>query len=219
MPVVGITEGDLAELGAPSEFASTFRLVSAGRLLGWKGFHFVLLALAELGEEAAGCEYWIFGDGPEWNRLHNMVERFGLQRQVRLVRRVTRSELLARLPEFHAMVHPSLHESGGFVCLEAMASGCPVICLDLGGPAVQVDRTCGFTVSADNPHEAIAGIAAAIRRLRREPGLHSRLSAGAKARVACDLSTARYMRMLVSFYGVMEHSEQAQSTVTAESLR
>jgi hypothetical protein len=39
-----------------------------------------------------------------------------------------------KLADSHVLVHPSLHDSGGCVCLEPMAAG-RVICLDLGGPA------------------------------------------------------------------------------------
>ena len=88
---------------------------------------------------------------------------------------------MARLAKCHVLVHPSLHDTGGWVCLEAMASGRPVICLDLGGPATQVTDDTGFRVPATTPEQAIAGIAAAMRQLHDDPDLRRRMSqAGAK---------------------------------------
>jgi glycosyltransferase involved in cell wall biosynthesis len=52
-----------------------------------------------------------------------------------------------------------------------MAVGCPVICLDLGGPAVQVTAATGFKVAAHNPKQAIAAMAEVLTRLAREPEL------------------------------------------------
>ena len=49
------------------------------------------------------------------------------------------------------LIHPSLHDSGGWVCLEAMAAGRPVICLDLGGPGLQVTEKTGIKVKASTP--------------------------------------------------------------------
>jgi glycosyltransferase involved in cell wall biosynthesis len=45
---------------------------------------------------------------------------------------------LEQLADGHVLVPPSLHDSGGCVCLEPMAAGRPVIRLDLGGPALEV---------------------------------------------------------------------------------
>jgi glycosyltransferase involved in cell wall biosynthesis len=48
---------------------------------------------------------------------------------------------------------PSLHDEGGWVIAEAMASGLPVVCLDWGGPAVLAGQgvavgTVGSTIVA-----------------------------------------------------------------------
>ena len=39
-------------------------------------------------------------------------------------------------------------EGAGMVVVEAMARGCPVVCLDVGGPGEMVDETRGLRVSA-----------------------------------------------------------------------
>jgi glycosyltransferase involved in cell wall biosynthesis len=64
--------------------------------------------------------------------------------------------------------------------MEAMAAGRPVICLDLGGPAVQVTDETGFKIPADEPYQAVRDLAAAMIHLVTEPEL--RVSMGQAGR-------------------------------------
>ena len=75
------------------------------------------------------------------------------------------------LKDCHLLVHPSLHDSGGGVCMEAMAAGRPVICLDLGGPAVQVTEETGLKIAADEPYQVVRDLAAAMIHLVQNPEL------------------------------------------------
>lgn len=51
----------------------------------------------------------------------------------------------------------------------------PVICLDLGGPAVQVTAETGFKILAHDPDQAVREMAIAITQLAKEPALRSQL--------------------------------------------
>jgi glycosyltransferase involved in cell wall biosynthesis len=57
-----------------------------------------------------------------------------------------------------------------------MAAGRPVLCLDLGGPSVQVTEETGFKIPAHNPLQAVDALAQAMSHLAKEPEL--RLSMG-----------------------------------------
>lgn len=162
----------LAQHAMPS--TATVRFISIGRLLHWKGFHLGLRAFAQAGLPDA--EYWILGDGPELKRLQTLVADLGITHQVKFWGSLPRAQSLSKLGESHVLVHPSLHDSGGLVCLEAMAAARPVICLDLGGPAVQVTSETGFKVSAHNPDQAVRDLASAMLCLARSPEL--RMSMG-----------------------------------------
>ena len=94
------------------------------------------------------------------------------------------------------MVHPSLHESGGWVSLEAMAAGVPVICLDLGGLALQVNARTGFKISARSPEQAVADMAAALRRVAQNTELAATLGAAAREHVARDFTWATKARVI-----------------------
>jgi glycosyltransferase involved in cell wall biosynthesis len=117
------------------------------------------------------AEYWICGDGPEWDSLHTLAQKLGIADKVKFWGRLPRHETLKKLGESHALVHPSLHDSGGWVCMEAMAAGRPVICLDLGGPAVQVTKETGFKIPATNPKQSVEELAVAMTKLSENPQL------------------------------------------------
>jgi len=150
------------------------RFISMARLLHWKGLHLGLRAFAQakLPEDA---EYWLLGEGPERDRLQALAAELGIAKQVKFWGRLPRHETLDKLSQSHVLVHPSLHDSGGWVCLEAMASGRPIICLNLGGPAVQVTEKTGFKVAALTPEQAVAEMAEAMTRLAADPVLRAQM--------------------------------------------
>jgi glycosyltransferase involved in cell wall biosynthesis len=99
-----------------------------------------------------------------------------------------------------ALVHPSLHDSGGVACLDAMAAGKPVICLATGGPATQVTGDTGFLVSVANPREAIDGIADAMRRLVEDEALRTTLGRNGSRRARELFTWRRRGRVLSDLY-------------------
>lgn len=149
------------------------RFISMGRVLHWKGFYLGIRAFAQAGLPDA--EYWVVGDGPELERLQQLATDLDVASQVKFWGRLSRSETLARLAEAHVLVHPSLHDSGGWVLREAMAAGRPILCLDLGGPGAQVTNETGIKVLANHPEQAVRDLAVAMRRLASEPELRQQM--------------------------------------------
>ncbi|MBW4691351.1 MAG: glycosyltransferase [Lyngbya sp. HA4199-MV5] len=175
------------------------RFISIGRFLHWKGFHLGLRAFAQasLPPEA---EYWLVGKGVEQEALQSLAIDLGIAAQVKFLNEMPRTDLLQKLGTCMALVHPSLHESGGFVCLEAMAAGRPVICLDLGGPAVQVTAETGFKISAVDPDQAVQEMAKAMTQLVQEPELRSRLGHAGRERVNTFFNWESKGKFLVGVY-------------------
>jgi glycosyltransferase involved in cell wall biosynthesis len=180
----GVPRRDIEELGAlPMREGNPVRFLSLGRLLHWKGFELSLRAFARFSRRCPTSEYWIVGDGPERGRLEKLAQVLGLTGKVRFWRTIPRPEVLEKLAECDVLVHPSLHDSGGWVCLEAMAAGRPVVCLDLGGPALQVTEDTGIKVPATSLEQVVSDLAAAMARLERDPGLRTRLGMAGRQRV------------------------------------
>jgi glycosyltransferase involved in cell wall biosynthesis len=157
-------------LAGETERVPPLKLFYAGRLLPWKGLHFAIRAVALLCSQVS-INLTIVGKGPEESRLKEDVCRLGLQGCVRFSPWMPRSEVLALYATHDALLFPSLHDSSGTVVMEAIAHGRPVICLDLGGPAVTVDRHCARIVSTRGKTEekVIQGIAEAILDFARMP--------------------------------------------------
>lgn len=181
-PEASLTKEEIVRLTkCASTDITAVRFISMGRLLHWKGFHLGLraFALAALPE----AEYWVLGDGPERQRLEALAAELGIANQVKFWNRLPRDEALQKLGTCTALVHPSLHDSGGWVCLEAMTAARPVICLDLGGPAIQVTDKTGFKVNAPDPDLAVEGLAAAMVRLANDPELSLSMGQAGQLRV------------------------------------
>ena len=198
---VALSIADIERLAnVPERTCGPLRLVSIGRLLHWKGIHLGLEAFARLRVTLPDAEYWIVGVGPERERLQRLADRLGLGQSVRFLGAVSRREVFEVIAECDALVHPSLHDSGGYVCAEAMAAGRPVICLDLGGPGLLVSDDSGIRIPAGTPERTIASLAAAMIRLASDPQLRHRLGSGAKQRARQSLSWERNGVLLDRLY-------------------
>jgi len=162
-----------------SEAAPLF--LSIGRLLGWKGFQLGLRAFAASGLDNA--RYRIIGEGPERASLEALAIELGIQDQVEFAGLMPREEVFNSLSSATALVHPSMHESGGYVCLESMAAGCPVICLRTGGPALFVDDHSGYPVFPGDPDHTIKRLADAMHGAATRPQEWKQRSAAGRVRV------------------------------------
>lgn len=169
----------LEQLALPE--SSSIRFISMGRLIHWKGFHLALKAFAQA--ELNHAEYWLLGEGVESEKLQQLAAELGIVHRVKFLGRLPRQETLATLGQTHILVHPSLHDSGGWVCLEAMAAGRPVICLDLGGPGVQVTTETGIKVPAHNPEQVVTDLSEAMKRLANDSNLCLQLGQSGKEKV------------------------------------
>jgi glycosyltransferase involved in cell wall biosynthesis len=185
LPPAGLPDDDYALLATlPLDRPRTpFRILCVGRLEHWKGFQLAMAAMPHLLETHPDSELWIIGEGMADDHLRAVAEQHGVSHAVTLLGGVPRAEVLERLQTCHVLAHPSYHDSAGWATMEAMAAGLPVVCLDLGGPAVQVTDQTGFVIAADSPEQAIADMGAAFVRLAEEPELATTLGAAGRARI------------------------------------
>jgi glycosyltransferase involved in cell wall biosynthesis len=162
-----------------------FQLLFAGRLLGWKGVALALGATARLVQAGVDVSLHVAGAGPLAAYLAQQVVLLGLQERVHLLGAIPREELLALYAQADLFVFPSLHDSSGNVVLEALSRGLPVVCLDLGGPQLYVDTTCGVVVPTRGLSRAQVeeALARAIAQVLADPARLASLSqhAGAHA--------------------------------------
>lgn len=157
------------------------RFLSLGRLIHWKGFHLGVRAFIEA--DLPNAEYWIAGTGAEESRLKSIVDQAGWGDRIKFLGSLPRTEALNVMAQCDVLVHPSLHDFSPTVCLEAMAAGLPVLCLDLGGPSKQITDETGIRVTAVNPIETVTGLAKAMTTLSQDPEMRSRMGSAGQRRV------------------------------------
>lgn len=177
-----------------------FRAASAAILIHWKGFEIAIRAFARLAKFHPDSEYWIFGEGPDRERFERLAAELGVARQVKFWGFVHRSEWVEKLRQVDVLLFPSLHDSGGFVCLEALAAGRPVACLDIGGPGFQVTDDAGVRVPAIRPQQAVDALGDGLVRLVENPELRYRLAAGARRRALTDLNFDEHADWIADMY-------------------
>jgi glycosyltransferase involved in cell wall biosynthesis len=160
------------------------RFLYAGRLLYWKGVHIAVRAFAEVVRQIPNARLTIVGNGPERSRLEAEVKQHNLHDNVEFISRVPQNTLFTLYRTHDLLLFPSLHDSGGFVVLEALSHGLPVICLDLGGPKDIVTPNCGVVIKTNsrNTAQVATSMAREITHLLASPQKLIDLSTGATAR-------------------------------------
>lgn len=110
------------------------RLIQVGRLLmEVKGQDITLSAFKLLITKIPylQLEYW--GDGPDVDRLREMVRIEGLENSVKVVGDVDNKYVKAHLKDFDVAIFSSRHEGLGLAAIEAMGVGLPVILSNVDG--------------------------------------------------------------------------------------
>jgi len=184
----------------PAHEGHCFRVLSVGRLLHWKGFELGIQAFARFHHLYPESEYRIVGDGPEKERWKRLAEDLGVGKSVVFGKTIPRSEVLKEIAYCDVLLHPSLHDSGGWVTAEAMAASRPVICLDLGGPALQVTEETGIKIPAITPDQAATDIAAALEQIASDWVRRARLGEAGRSRIERHFHSKRLENELALLY-------------------
>lgn len=181
----------------PSE--RRFRFVTVGRLSPLKGFDMVIEAMAS-SEKLRQTELVIIGDGPERERLLELVRTHGLHDNVHLPGWLKQKEVAVELAGSQAFVFASVKDFGGGAVLEAMASGLPSIVVDYGGPADLVDDSYGIRVPMAKRPQLVIGLRAAMERLAGDHALCTRMGETAAAVARDHYTWDAKAERIVSFY-------------------
>ena len=133
MPQSGISAAELAFFDTIQQPVSDRAplLVSACRHEHWKALHLSIRAVAAVCADHPQLRYHILSGGPERSNLEALVAELGVGEQVRFLGRLpTQEDVFKEMAGARLFVHPALHEAFGQACLEALALGVPVLCMD-----------------------------------------------------------------------------------------
>ena len=167
----------------------------AGRHVSYKGVDVLLRALRESSVMAV-----IAGDGPRRAAWEAQALALGLGDRVRFTGDVPDAELRALVHACEALVLPSVTraEAFGYVQIEAMACGKPVISTDVpsGVSWVNQHEQTGLIVPAGNPE----ALRAAIERMMGDAALRQRMGRAGRERVDAEFTMTRLRERLGALY-------------------
>ncbi|MEO8435164.1 MAG: glycosyltransferase family 4 protein [Pyrinomonadaceae bacterium] len=159
-----------------------------------KGLRFAIMALAEMQTKA----FLVIVGNDKVGRYKALAEKLGVGDRV--IFAGARSDLPKIYPAADAFVLPTLYETFALVCLEAMASGVPVVASPAGGIEDYLhDGVNGFHIRHDPPE-----IAAKLDRLLNDPELHARIrEAGLRTagNYSWDTIAAQYLNLFAELVG------------------
>src|SRR3989344_1171265 len=155
------------ELGVKS-----FSIVSAGRLVPWKGFKALIELWPEVMAIRGDATLTIVGDGPDREVLEQLVRLLRLDDVVTFTGNVSHTEVLQRVRAADLFVLNTGYEGLSHQLLEVMDMGTPAITTRIGGnPELIEDGKDGMLVEYNNHTQLLT----AMRELIENP-IKARLS-------------------------------------------
>lgn len=145
-PAIGINKATNVSV----EKHTSFTILYAGQLLYWKGIHIALESFAKALKLNPAMHFKIVGSGKYKAALVKLAADLNVSDKVEFISKLPQKDLYDEYRKAHVFLFPSLHDSGGFVVIEAMAHALPVICLDKGGPPVFVGKETQNVIPVEN---------------------------------------------------------------------
>lgn len=152
-PLTILPEYDLS--AKPAKFRGSARFMMLARITGMKNIHYFIERLAEIAEGEIILD--LCGpveDENYWLRCREAMSRCGPDVTVNAhADFLPRDEALQRMIASHFFVLPTLGENFGYVFLEAMAAGCPLLLSDRTTWKELGLRNAGWEIPLDTPVE------------------------------------------------------------------
>lgn len=151
-----------------TEASDPYSLIYVGELTRKKGVHVLLRALAQL---PATYQLRIVGTGPHESEFQRLARELNLTERVEFTGRIPYEQIGAAYADASLFVHPGIiPEAFGRTIIEAMQSGLPVVCTDIGGPPdIVLDKE---LVCASNNADALAAAILRADSVERDPGAY-----------------------------------------------
>jgi rhamnosyl/mannosyltransferase len=173
-----------------------FLLFALGRHVYYKGFEFLIRALASVPDATLA----LGGQGPLTGELQGIAREAGVAERVDFVGRIPDRDLPAWYHACDVFCLPSVEpaEAFGIVQVEAMASGRPVLCCQLNNGVnwVNLDGETGIAVPPADP----APLALALTRLHEDSALRARLGEAGRQRAFSLFSAEAMARGTLAVY-------------------
>lgn len=154
-------------------------LVSAGRLVPWKGFAALIDVVKELQKRFPQITLIIVGDGEEKRALEKKVADHKLSRHVWFTGSITKEALGATIRAADVFVLNTAYEGLSHQLIEVMDLGTPIATTRAGGNIELItDGVEGFLVDFND----VQGLVEAISRILEHPESRDRITQSARGR-------------------------------------
>ncbi len=160
-----------------------------------KRMDIAIRALWRLRKSGVDAGLWICGDGPQRADLERLAQEIGVSEHVVFLG--MKNDMATLYPKATAFVHCAPFEPFGIVCLEAMASGLPVLVPDNGGmmEAVQ-DGVHGHLYHTQD----YGDLAKRMGDLLSDPSRLREMGSSARERTVARFSVKAYVEQLHALY-------------------
>ena len=170
-------------------------IISAGRLVPWKGFFSLIESLAEVKKEIHDAVLYIAGEGPLRAELEKKTKDIGLWESIIFLGKVPQNLLFEYVKAADIFVLNTDYEGFSHQLLETMALGTPIITTPVGGNVELIEDGINGIFVGYNDESKIAD---SIVRLVRDPAFAEKISENAKAKVK-EFSDERMLSGLAVF--------------------
>ncbi|MDA1240718.1 MAG: glycosyltransferase family 4 protein [Chloroflexi bacterium] len=201
------------------EFDGTVNILYVGRAEKRKGLGVLIRAFGVVNARLPGTRLIIVGpDSRARRRYQSAVERRG-NRGITFVDSSEQGVSYDSLPRYHRSSHifcsPALgHESQGYVLLEGMAAGIPVVASNIDGYASVITHGVDGVLVPPNDPMALAD---ALTELVRDPAMRARLVVSGRSRVE-DYAWPRVAQQVISYYERLLLQQRAMQTTRKNRL-
>jgi len=197
--------------GAPKYDRPT--IIFVGKIERNKGIDLLVEAACRVATQIPDLQLRVVGSGNEnlKSELKRRADQAGRPTLLDFVGFVDHHELPQHLSRAHVFAAPSDYEGGpGFVYLEAMACGLPVIaCSGSGASEVVLPEENGLLV----PPRDLESLVQALLRLLRQPDYREKMGRQAREFVVREVDREMCLRRLESFYLSVANQQVRQEAV------
>jgi glycosyltransferase involved in cell wall biosynthesis len=138
-------------------------ILSAGRLVPWKGFDALIHVVSEMHKEIPDIKLVIVGSGPDQRKLERQIKERRAEEFVVLAGPIDRDILLRYIRAADVFVLNTSYEGFSHQLLEVMAVGTPLITTSVGGNIELVeDKKDGLLVSHNNKQDLTSALATVL---------------------------------------------------------
>lgn len=136
-----------------------FNFISTGNLIYLKRMDLTIDAFNKAFSGNKDVTLTIFGEGPEKNKLQELINEYRLKDRVFLKGMCQRSMIADQFKSSDCFVLASQTETFGVAYIEALATGVPVIATKCGGPEGFINKNNGIMIEVDD----VAGLVDAMK--------------------------------------------------------